>query len=1022
MFMRHLTFTLACLMLAVLALAGCGDQSATFAFQRLTLTQIQQVNPPMGINQVGLIPEPVIITGGDFTNIVGTTVEVRWATKDSVDITLPGPTILHSGERDWTSTSGYVTSPTTIEAVSPALDIPCDLMITGNINGCVQVFLASNAYSDPLVIPGLFLIPNPATFAFNITSAPACEPVPFTLTGTNFTPVGGTVVLHWVDPTMSGAFDGLDETTTHATITSDTTIEGLTPNVVLCGPNGASDLTIEMDQLEWVNEPICISIDPPLTLLIEAPDLTSIDYRTINLPVGTYAAGYATGELPSTYLEHPTTLDKLTTMEGFTITGTGFGPTGASALVTFTDPAGTAVFDATGASSVTVSGLVIDSTTIQGTVPGINEAANRLLANAATDVLVELEDGCCVSQTGFATFRAPPTPNNVVNTEAGTAGGTGDGFFTAATPNEIFACHSFLMDVEGINFTFHPLRLALYVTEAGITRRIGTGTPPSIVADIDIGFTFLSCGPTLVQGHSRIDGGLGQFDADANGLVGATVRLTNADGQCGEFAFDYDVIGRQVNRSNTGTVINSNVDVTIDPTSTTGGANTPPTPHDFGASTNDATAGANLAVAYENDTTDQSASNSFSGTSLIVDWSRDGGVTWNRTTIDAGVDGLPAAAVRSFPQVKYDAFGNLWLSYLVDDFTGAAGTETSRVMLFASFDQGASFGAGGAIATTAAGDGGLYFEPSLAVGVDAVTGTQAAFVAWVDATQGLPTRPDRVVVAGRSTPAFGAIGAAYPVTPVDSVVPGPGVFFRSHATPAVGPDGELYVSWVEPDFSGFPPVSDIRINVDADGFLAGSSFGMDSVAAADIEFPLLPPPSQPDAGRLIPLQDMEVIQTGPKAGRVIIAYEGTSISSGLINPTFLHVITTYSDTFGLSWNDTVVHQVDTADQFLPELATDPVTGDVYVTWYDTKNSAPINNLAERWIASSLNGATWGGPLLVSDGQSAQAAGDEEAVEYGVWAGLAVWNGCILSGWADTADNGGESDAVVKLLQMFVAGK
>ena len=76
---------------------------------------------------------------------------------------------------------------------------------------------------------------------------------------------------------------------------------------------------------------------------------------------------------------------------------------------------------------------------------------------------------------------------------------------------------------------------------------------------------------------------------------------------------------------------------------------------------------------------------------------------------------------------------------------------------------------------------------------------------------------------------------------------------------------------------------------------------------------------------------------------------------------------------------------------------------------------------KRFAVSSTDGATWGLPLLISDGASAHTAGDDERIEYGIWAGLAVWNGCILAGWADTADNGGESDAVVKLFQMKVGG-
>ena len=1022
---------LLCLLGVVAVLPACGDETTVFASGKVTITTITAVNPPNAVNMVGITPEPMTITGGDYSDIVGTKVEVRWYTKDENDPTIPGPTILHDGERDFASTSGIVTTPTTIVAQSPAISIKCtDMLAGGSVDGCVQVFLSSNALSDPLILEDLFQIPNlgMGVAALNIATAPACDPAPFTLTAAGLAPVGASVAIHWVDTTMGNSFDGLNETTTLATITSATTIEGLTPNTVLCGMNGASDIVVNLDRVEWVGESICITVMPPLMLTMEAPDLTTLTVDFLNPPPAAYAAAYLAGEVPSTYLENPdaATLNKFTSTEGFTITGTGFGPIGGNALVTFTDLAGGAVFDESGAAAVQVPALVVNATTIQGRLPGINNPANRLMANVATQVQVDFSTGCCVFQPAFAMFMAPPTTNVITNLTAGTAGVLNDGFMTQALASEFYACHSQQIQLAGNNYDPAPLRIRVYDQNLGpVAGRHGSNVPAPLAVDTDLRAPVIAA--AMITGFTRLDPRIAAWDTNNDGLVPTTVRVTNVDGQCAESTVSYRTLGRQINRSVTAANINSNTDVTIDPTSGTGGMNgPPPVPNDFDASTNDAIFGRNLAVCMEDDNTNQTVTQSFSGTQLFVDWSRDGGVTWARTTIGAALDGFPAGATRSFPNVEYDRFGNLWLSYIIDDFT--VGADSSAIFLAISFDQGASFvgvpspigGAAGVLAQTLVGAGlaGNLFRPSLATGLEPATAFEAAAVAYVDATTGF--FPDRVMVASARTPAFGVAPLIFDVmsgTPVDMVPPAVGVVARLHARPAIGPGGELYVSWTEVDFGPFPPVTDIRANVDADGqFGFVAFFGADTLVVDNIEFPFLPPPSLPDLGRNIPVHDMDVIQAGNDAGRVIIAYESLTSSSLLLNPNFLHCVTTYSDDLASTWSaGEVVHQADTSDQFLPALAADDIGGAVYVTWYDTVND-PADATVQRFSARSANGSGWGTPLLISDGASAQAAFDDEFIEYGVWSGLDVWNGCVVAGWADTVDGGDDSDTVLRMYQ------
>ncbi len=1090
--MRMRVFSLFALVSA-LALVGCGNERSSTAAGVGTITTLTN-NVTLAANTFGITPEAFTLTGTDFSAFVGSQAEIRFYTKDPTTVpplappgTIPanGPAIFEGGSNYFTSVMGNVTSPTTIDGTSPAISIPCDAMIQGPVIACVQLIFPSgfDIVSRPDQV--MFEIPGPpAGGAITISvdgagaTAAACQQEPFVLTGAGFAPIGGAVFLHWVadDPAAHPDLFGttLTETTTVATITSATTIEGLTPAGFICpdptNPAAPTTAVVNMDQIQIEGSDVCINLMMmPVVLTVEGPTVTvpavftEINAGTDALYGTEYTGDPAPGALPSTPLVDPDPLmdaAKLAEMEGFTLGGMHLGPVGSEVQIQLIDPTGVCVFDnpdATppipGSTSTTVTGTVVtenpDGTgTVTGQIPvaGVAPAPpvnpdGLLLDDKPLDVIITTAEGCCTPSTaGMVTLIAPPLIESVVNNDIGTGNGFLLNLVPGASGNTPFLpCHVQSMTVNdeatagnfgGLTSAF-PLAVTMYPTDLGynledaapfhplnsIGFNYATANPAPVFGNaaphwIEIGSTVLSGSPAFITGDTRIEGipdpsnptavELASLDTDGDGIVEVTVRVTNDDGQCSESVVDYLLKSPEVNLSQNAAEINSNVDVTIDPTSVT---------TDFGVSTNDGTPGMNIAVAYENDASNQALTGDFGGTTLTVQSSIDGGVTFAPTIINTAIDGLPAAAERSYPQVEYDDFGNLWLSYRVDD--AAAGL--SHAVLMVSFDQGGTWGPGNGIAPSLfTGTFGEIGRPALAVGPDVnVPGNQVALVGYTH--QGLGF--SHLDVAGGTIGGFAGAPAPDFLVVVTQVS---GSLTIRDAKLAIGPDGERYLTWWEDNFGVFPATSDLQIAHHPAVAFAGydpdvpvsSAQGVVNIGAGIAPLP--------DFGRLAPLHSIEVIRpvlaapaTVPNQGRVVIAFDAGD-TTGFTNS--FQANTTYSDDFGTTWSArNVVPGGGSNNQFLPTLGVDGVTGDVYVNWYDSTNSVAPTNPAdvERFSARSVDGgATFGPRMLLSDDPELMIAGDNEFIEYGVWGGVDAFNGCVYSGWAGTAPGGGLSDAMV----------
>jgi hypothetical protein len=162
---------------------------------------------------------------------------------------------------------------------------------------------------------------------------------------------------------------------------------------------------------------------------------------------------------------------------------------------------------------------------------------------------------------------------------------------------------------------------------------------------------------------------------------------------------------------------------------------------------------------------------------------------------------------------------------------------------------------------------------------------------------------------------------------------------------------------------------------------------------------------------------MTCLQTGAHAGRIVLAYD-VLVPGAAPNPESLRVVTKVSDDSGFTWpvDRTAVHDADAADQFMPAVTSDPVTGRLYISWYDSSPGTP-GDTVNRLAAASDDGGSWGNAVVLSDTGSTADVGFEVS-DYGLHAGLVAYRGHVLASWSG---NDGvltnRMDAFAKLFQL-----
>ena len=376
-------------------------------------------------------------------------------------------------------------------------------------------------------------------------------------------------------------------------------------------------------------------------------------------------------------------------------------------------------------------------------------------------------------------------------------------------------------------------------------------------------------------------------------------------------------------------------------------------------------------------------------------FSSDGGSTWG------GVDlplpppiGANSTRFGSDPTLAFDTSGNVFYGYIVVFFSARfGGINGTELAVARSTDGGKTYPA----VTFFSFEGGQnHFNDKPMIAADTNPGSSFrdnVYVAWDAAVGGSSSGGVRLA---RSTDH----GANFTVTRVDNPR-GPGSAIA--AVPFVGPNGELYVAWN--DYAA----SAITLNRSLDG---GATWGTPMVVAhQSVGFQALPPAQSFRGALEYPSCDADR-SNGPHRGRLYCSWMDFT-SQGTTD-----ILASFSDDKGATWSvparitDSLAFAID---RFYQWLSVDAVTGDVNVSFYDTRNDTTgFRYMTDVYFSQSTNGgASWSTPnTRVSTASSNEhdcgglfpCTAINYGNQYGDYEGLVSFNGASHPIWTDSRKN------------------
>jgi YHS domain-containing protein len=327
-------------------------------------------------------------------------------------------------------------------------------------------------------------------------------------------------------------------------------------------------------------------------------------------------------------------------------------------------------------------------------------------------------------------------------------------------------------------------------------------------------------------------------------------------------------------------------------------------------------------------------------------FSTDNGNTWGGVDLPLppaiGSNGIDFG---SDPSLAFDTQGNVFYSYIVVFFGAGKGINSTEVAVARSTDGGKTYPS---VTFFSSQRGKNHFNDKPMITADTNAGSSFRdhiYVAWDAASGGSTSGGIRV---GRSSDQ----GATFSVNRADNPKgPGRGV----GASPSVGPNGELYVAWN--DFSA----NTIAFNSSFDG---GATWGTQSVISSKvIPFDIAIPAESFRGALVYPSCDTDR-STGARRGRIYCSW--MDLTSGGTTNIFL----AFSDDKGVTWSsaEPVGDSATGVDRFNHWMSVDPVTGDVNISYYDTRNDTTGHRfMTDVFFAQSKDGgATWQPDVRVTD--------------------------------------------------------
>lgn len=373
-------------------------------------------------------------------------------------------------------------------------------------------------------------------------------------------------------------------------------------------------------------------------------------------------------------------------------------------------------------------------------------------------------------------------------------------------------------------------------------------------------------------------------------------------------------------------------------------------------------------------------------------FSSDGGSSWGGVDLPLPppLAGTHDTRFGSDPSLAFDTQGNVFYGYIVVFFGGGSGINGTELAVARSTDGGQTYPQ---VTFFSFQSGGNHFNDKPLITAD--TNPSSSFrdniyIAWDAASGGSSAGGIRLARSSDHGLTFTSMRVDNPSGP------GQGI----GAMPFVGPNGEVYVAWN--DFKA----NTIAFNRSFDG---GVTWGQQTVISPKtVPFEILVPAESFRGALIYPACDADRSR-GQHRGRLYCSW--LDQSSGGVGDIFL----SFSDNQGTTWSapQAVTDQLPfPVDRFNQWLSVDPVTGDVNLSFYDTRNDTTGSRFqTDVFFAQSTDG---GAAFLSPNVRVTTASSNEHDCnglfpcpgidygnQYGDYEGLVSFNGVSHPVWTDS---------------------